>query len=191
MSDPPLYDGIPHHSDAVGVGDHHGSFEKTGFFDPGRSRHFTVAVLGEPRREHGVGNGILASRQHRRHSRTNGPFSDQQLAAAGNQSRVTDRHARHIGDGIERPGVPSKGIPRSRARGFSGIVRAAGDAGPAGGGAAANDAAASDAPINGAAATAVRSRETRGNRRVESRKMFAPSTSGTSSRYCGAPIQQW
>src|SRR5262249_30303840 len=65
VRDAPLNHGVANDADAMRVGDHHGSLEQTGFFDPGRSGHFAISIEGPPSGKDGRAHGIFPARKHR------------------------------------------------------------------------------------------------------------------------------
>jgi hypothetical protein len=64
------------------VGDHDGAIEKSGFFEPGSSRHLAVAVEREPRPKNRVLR-VFAAGKNGGHSGADGALADDQFAAAG------------------------------------------------------------------------------------------------------------
>src|ERR1700752_2252638 len=99
MLDLPGDDGVADDTHAMRVGDHHGTIEKSGVFDPGGTSHLTVAVQGEPGGEDGV-VGAFTARMNGGDTGADGTFSDLEFAAAGNQSSMTHLDAFNVGDGI-------------------------------------------------------------------------------------------
>ena len=80
--------------------------EVAALLDPRRAGHLAVAVEREPRREHRIGVR-LAARMHDGDAGANGALSDHQLAAAGDERRVSDLDAGDVGDRVERAGRPA------------------------------------------------------------------------------------
>src|SRR5258708_24302 len=80
--DLPGDDCVSNHSDAVRVGDHHGTIEKSGVVDPGRAGHLSIAVECEPGGEHGVVAGF-AARMNGCDSGANGTFANLKFAIPG------------------------------------------------------------------------------------------------------------
>jgi len=101
-------DGVAYDPDAVRVGDHYGSVEKAGVFDPGGSGHFAVAVEGEPGGEDGV-VGSFAARVNRGDAGAHGTFADYEFAIAGDESGVSDFEAFHVSDGVVGAGSAVEG----------------------------------------------------------------------------------
>ena len=112
-------DGVAHHADAVRVGDHDGAVEKAGVFEPGCAGHLAVAVEREPAAEDGV-VGVLPRGRIGSDTGADRTFADLQFALPEmsvvwpTSTPLTSVMA------LYWPGVPSKGTPRSRARGLAG-----------------------------------------------------------------------
>src|SRR5689334_21511219 len=63
----PLDDGIPDDANALRVGNHHRTLQESGFFDPGSSRHLTVAIESKPSGKDRIFR-LLAARQVSSHA---------------------------------------------------------------------------------------------------------------------------
>ena len=100
--DLPLNDRVAHDADAVRVGDRDRPLEQAALLDPGRAGHLAVAVQREPGGEHGIVVGP-AARMDDRDAGANRTLADDELAAAGDQRRVSDLHPGDVGDRVERP----------------------------------------------------------------------------------------
>lgn len=91
------------------------AFQEPAFFDPGRSRHLTIAVQRIPTGKDRVKG--LAARQDRGYAGAHRPFPNLELAAALDDGRVPDLDAADIGDGIARSGPADERnpkVPRTR-----------------------------------------------------------------------------
>src|SRR4051794_30352730 len=102
MFDLPCNHRVAHHPDAVCIRDHDRPIEETRVFDPGRARHFTVAVQSKPGRENCIIAG-LAPRMDGRDTGPYGTFAHLQLALSGNERSVANLDSANVGDGIVRP----------------------------------------------------------------------------------------
>src|ERR1700722_6743659 len=100
VSNAPLNHRVAHNSDTVRVGDHHRTFQKTGFLHPRRSGHFSISVFGKPTGKNRIAHGLLSSRQNRSYTGAHWTFPDLQFSFTGNKCGVTDSHAGDIGDGV-------------------------------------------------------------------------------------------
>ena len=109
---------IANNADAVGVGDEDRTFHESAFLDPRRPGHLAVAVLREPRRQRpdradalprGKNDGD--TRAHRSFPCLSGP-SPRTIVVTPTSTPRTSVMA------LSGPGVPSNGMPRSRARGL-------------------------------------------------------------------------
>src|SRR5712692_11480573 len=63
----PLDDGISDNAHAVSVSNHNWTFQETGFFHPGRSRHLSVTIESKPSGKDRI-FGLLATRQDSGHA---------------------------------------------------------------------------------------------------------------------------
>jgi hypothetical protein len=99
----PLPGGIPHRSDTPRIGDQDRRFEETAFRNPMRPRHISIAVERIPVRIHRVKD--CSARKDCRYPGSDRPLSLDQRAVALDQRHLADRHARHIGDRIEKTGL--------------------------------------------------------------------------------------
>ena len=106
--DVPFNYSVSHHSDAVGVRNQNRSAQATRLFEPGRSGHLPVAVHAVPRSEYPTAK-LFALRQNCGNPRSDGPLTDHQFPITRDQSCVTDRHALHIRDAIQRSRIPFEG----------------------------------------------------------------------------------
>ncbi len=102
MRHAPLNGGIAHHANAMRVRNHHRTNKKSRFFHPGRTGHFAISVQRPPSREHRIGDRIIAPRQNSGYASAHRPLPDHQLALSGNERRVSNGHAAHVRNGIER-----------------------------------------------------------------------------------------
>ena len=103
----PANDRVTHYADAVCIRDHDRTVDKSGVFDPMRSRHFAIAIQAEKAAEDSISR-IFAARQNRGHAgayRANASF---EWAVPGNQRRVSNLHALDVGNGIEGAGIAVK-----------------------------------------------------------------------------------
>src|ERR1700741_1052456 len=100
VRDCPLDNRVAHDADAVCVGDHHGSDQKTGFFDPGGSSHFSLSMERPPACEQAGVAHILSARENCSNSRTHWPLANLELAFTGNERAVAYRHSGHVSDGV-------------------------------------------------------------------------------------------
>src|SRR5207248_129168 len=116
----PLDDGIAYDSNAVSVGDHHRTFEEAGFFHPGGAGHFTVSVLRKPAGEYRIVHGIFSTRKHGGDSGANRAFADLQLPFSRDKCGVANKHAAHVGDGVEFSWSAVKGDAEIAGAGFFG-----------------------------------------------------------------------
>ena len=90
------------------VRDHDRTVQKAGVIHPGSSRHLPVAIEGEPCGEDGIVR-IFSARMDCSHPCSDGAFSDLQLAFSGDQGRVADLNAPHVGNRIVRAGSAIEG----------------------------------------------------------------------------------
>ena len=98
--DSPGDHGVADDADGVRVGDGDGTCEEAGFFDPGGSGHFAVAVEGEPSSVDGV-FVVMAAREDGGDSGAHGSFADFERAAPGDEGGGPDFDAGDVGDGVE------------------------------------------------------------------------------------------
>src|SRR6267378_4719306 len=120
MSNTPLNDGVADDADAVRVGDHYGTFEKTGFFDPGRAGHFAVAIERPPSSKYGIHHGIYATGKNGRDAGSDRAIVDIALAFAGDERGVADGDPGNVGYGVERAG---RAVKRNAQRARAGLGR--------------------------------------------------------------------
>src|SRR5208283_5155193 len=113
----PCDDGVADDTNAVRVGDHDRAIQEAGIVDPGGTSHFAVAVESEPSGEYGVVGSFAAGWMAVTPVRT-GPLPTTSLPLPEmsvvwpTSTPLTSVMA------LLGPGVPSKGTPRSRARGL-------------------------------------------------------------------------
>src|SRR5262249_20182394 len=108
LRDFPFDDRVAHDADAVRVRDADGSLEVAAFLHPRGAGHLTVAVEREPGREHRIGVR-LAARVDDRDPGAHRTLAYHELAAAGDESRVSDFDAGDVGDRVERTGRSADG----------------------------------------------------------------------------------
>src|SRR6266700_3740583 len=99
MFDLPCNHCVAHHPDAMCIRDHYWPIEETRVIDPGRARHFAIAVQSKPSRE----NCIIAGLTTRMDGRDTGPygtFANLQLTLSGDESSVANLDSANVGDGI-------------------------------------------------------------------------------------------
>src|SRR6267378_433255 len=104
VGDAPLNDGIAHDADAVRVGDHHGTFQKTGLFHPRGAGHFAIAVERPPTGENGIVHRVFSARKYGGYSRSNRSITHLKFSFTRHERGVPDGHAGNVGDGVERAG---------------------------------------------------------------------------------------
>ena len=102
---------VAHHADTVRICDHHRAIQESGILHPGCSGHLAIAIEREPGGEDLV-RKIRSARQNGGDSGAHRTHSDLQLAFSGDQRRVTNLHALHIRDGIQRSGRSIEGNPQ-------------------------------------------------------------------------------
>src|SRR5262249_29371132 len=98
--DRPANHGVANDTDAVRIGDHDWTDEKTGFFYPGSSGHFAVAILRIPAGKNCVIE-ISAARQNGGNSGANRAFADLEFPFAGDERSVADKNSCDVGDCVE------------------------------------------------------------------------------------------
>ena len=127
-SDAPLDQRVPHRADAVGVGDGNRIEQEPVVVDPGRAGHLAVAVEAEPAGEH-RGEIVPAPGKDRGDAGAHRALALHRGDRCRGRScvwpTVTPRTSVMASSG---PGVPSSGMPRSRAR--SGVACPASRPGP-------------------------------------------------------------
>ena len=107
---------IAHDAHAVRVGDHHRTGEEAGFLEPGGTRHFAVAVEGEPAPEHGIAvRG--AAREDRGDTGAHRSLSDDELPLSGDDRAMPNGHPRDVGNGVQRAGRAVEGNSKSAGAG--------------------------------------------------------------------------
>src|SRR5208283_3009147 len=104
----PGNDGVAHHAHAVRVGDHDGTIQEAGVFEPGRARHLAVAVEREPGAEDGVVR-VFSAGMDGGDAGADRAFSDLEFAVAGDERGVSDFDAVDVGDGVIRAGYAVEG----------------------------------------------------------------------------------
>src|SRR5690606_4666888 len=102
----PRNDCITDDADTEGVRDRDRRLQESRLLDPVDARHLSVPVQRIGGSENGVEHP--AARKDSRHARPNGSLAFDQRPVAAYESDVTDLHAWHISDGVERARNPSE-----------------------------------------------------------------------------------
>ncbi len=97
-------EGVAYDTDASGVGQPDRRTEQTVLDQPGGAGHLTIAVQPVNSGVHRSLEGITGLRMDDRHAGADRAPSPYQRAVTVTQRRVSDAYARHVGDGVVRPG---------------------------------------------------------------------------------------
>jgi hypothetical protein len=97
---------VADHPDTVRVGDRDRRREQSRLADPFESGHLAVAVEPVAAREDRLAHVVGSSRDDDRDAGPDRPPADDERSLAGDEGGVPDAHARHVGDGIARAGLP-------------------------------------------------------------------------------------